>query len=226
MKNNSNDYNKILYSGIYNFISVFLVTLFFISITNTSNNKYVNNIINSEDTLNVGSFITDTSAEVSDETLILSYLKNLFAVRNSSFITGNVEELYKFYDISNNFGTYSLEYEFKRIAFLRDWANTKDVKIFNISSTPKITSLKKGNNIYQLVLTESFSFDYAYNKKPEEIKNFTADLVHNLELEKVNDSFIITKDYYECAFNSGLDKYKFNLTEKSIPLTNVKSTKL
>lgn len=220
-----NDYNKIIYSGIYNLISIFLVTLFFISIANTSNNKYINNIA-SENTLNVGSFITDTTAEVSDENLILSYLRNLYTIRNKSFITGNVEELYKFYDISNNFGAYSLEYEFKRIAFLRDWANGKDVKIFNISSTPKITSLKKGNNIYQLVLTETFSFDYAFNEKPEDIKNFTADLVHNLELEKVNDSFIITKDYYECAFNSGLDKYKFNLTEKSIPLTNVKSTKL
>lgn len=61
-----NDYNKIIYSGVYNLISIFLVTLFFISIANTSNNKYINNIA-SENTLNVGSFITDTTAEVSDE---------------------------------------------------------------------------------------------------------------------------------------------------------------
>ncbi|NLL30433.1 MAG: hypothetical protein GX258_05190 [Clostridiales bacterium] len=226
MKKDSNNYDKAIFSGIYNIISIFLVSVFLISISNTSNNKNVNNIINTEDSLNVGRFITDSTSEVSDENLILSYLKNLYATRNNSFITGNVEDLYRFYDISDNFGAYSLEYEFKRIAFLRDWTNKKDAQIINISSTPKITSLKKGNNVYQLVLTETFSFDYAYNKDLKDIKNFTADLIHNLELEKLNNTFIVTKDYYECCFNSGLEQYNFDLTEKSIPLTDMKNTNL
>ena len=75
MKKDSNNYDKAIFSGIYNIISIFLVSVFLISISNTSNNKNVNNIINTEDSLNVGRFITDSTSEVSDENLILSLFK-------------------------------------------------------------------------------------------------------------------------------------------------------
>jgi hypothetical protein len=226
MKNNNNyDNNRIIFSGVYHLISGLLITLFLISIANTSKVKIKDDMLN-EDVLNVGHFITDLNFQSSDEDLILSYLKNLYAIRNDSFITGNVEDLYRFYDISNNFGAYSLEHEFKRIAFLRDWANKKGANFINISSEPKINSIKKGEHIYNLVLREDYTLDYAYSNEPENIKTFSVALVHNIELQKVNDTFIITKDYYEDCFEAGLNKYDFDLTEKEIPLTEVKSVNL
>lgn len=214
--------------GFLTYIFVFTTFIYFLSTTKNSNfvpsdffersyeNKYSNNA-----TANVGTFITDSNDTI--EKTIIDFISNVFSLRNKSFLNGNVEELYKFYDLNETFSCYSLKHEFKRIAYLRDWANEKNITFKNIESNPIIKEIKINDGLYNLILLEEYKVDYFYNDNPENINTFAIQLIHNLELRNNDTSFVITKDYYEDYFKSGLNKYDFNLTEKNIPTTKNKT---
>lgn len=193
------------------FVYVFLISSFFYFISTTK--KFKEDYENP--TSNVGTFITDSNKNI--ETSIINFMQNIFDIRNTAFLNGNVEKLYKFYDTSENFGEYSLTHEFKRIAFLRNLAREKRLTFKNIESTPTIKELKVKNGLYNLTLNESYTFTYFNNDTPDKVKTFSVDLIHTLELMDSGNSFIISKDYYEDYFKNGLDEYEFNLTEKKIP---------
>lgn len=194
------------------FVYVFLITNFIYFLSNTK--KFTSDYKNPT-TSNVGTFISDSNKNI--ETSIINFMQNIFDIRNTAFLNGNVEKLYKFYDTSENFGEYSLTHEFKRIAFLRNLAREKRLTFKNIESTPTIKELKVKNGLYNLTLNESYTFTYFNNDTPDKVKNFSVDLIHTLELKDSGNSFIISKDYYEDYFKNGLDEYEFNLTEKKIP---------
>lgn len=194
------------------FLYAFIITNFIYFLSNTK--KFISNSVNPT-TSNVGTFITDSNKNI--ETSIINFMQNIFDIRNTAFLNGNVEKLYKFYDTSENFGEYSLTHEFKRIAFLRNLAKDKRLTFKNIESTPTIKELKVKNGLYNFTLNEKYTFTYFNNDTPDKVKTFSVDLIHTLELKDSGNSFIISKDYYEDYFKNGLDEYEFNLTEKKIP---------
>ena len=168
-------------------------------------------------TARVGTFITDNNENIEDN--IINFFQDVFTIRNEAFLNGNVEKLYKFYDTNQTFSAYSLKHEFKRIAYLRDWANERNITFKRIQSSPNIKALKVNNGTYNLTLSEEYKFDYSYNSDPEKLNTFGIELIHTLELKDNGDTFIITKDYYEDYFKNSLDDYDFDLTEKNIPLS-------
>lgn len=206
----------------YFFINIFLVTNFIYFISTTKNidvhssffTKPYETYYSNDITANVGSFITDTNNDVQKS--IINFMQDVFTIRNEAFLNGNVEKLYKFYDTEETFSSYSLKHEFKRIAYLRNWANEKNLTFKNIKSTPTIKDLKFKDGFYNLTLSEEYKFDYAYDSSPDVLNTFQMKVIHTLELKDIGSSFIISKDYYEDYFKSGLDKYDFNLTEKNI----------
>lgn len=223
------DKKKILKASSYLLFPIFLITNFVFFISKTSNSSFVPSVFFSEGYENepiahAGTFITDSDENL--ETSIISFLNDLYSTRNKSFTTGNVEDLYKFYDISQTFSSYSLKHEFKRIAFLRDWASERNISFKNIESTPKILYLKENDNTYSLTLSEEYKLDYIYNDAAEKINNFGVSLIHTLELKTFGNSFIVTKDYYQDCFDGGLGQYDFNLTEKNIPITKYRAYNL
>ncbi|MDV4152406.1 amidase domain-containing protein [Clostridium sp. AL.422] len=211
------------------FIYIFLITNFIYFLSTTENaefvpssffSKYYETDYSNDLTSDVGTFITDSTEDI--EQSILHFMQDVFTIRNDAFLNGNVEKLYKFYDINQTFSSYSLEHEFKRIAFLRNWANKRSISFKNIESTPTIKSLKIKDGYYNLILSEEYKFNYYYDNNPDELNTFGIQLIHNLELKDTGDSFIISKDYYEDYFKSGLEEYDFNLTEKNIDINNLK----
>jgi hypothetical protein len=213
--NNSNLKSLFKYS-LSPVLSLILILNFLMLISKTSKDSTFA-LIQDEPIYEVSSFITDNSVNVNLESSVLDYINELYALRNEAIFTGDVTELYKYYDIKTNFGAYSLEHEFKRIAFLRDFARDKDATFISFTSIPTVTILKEKDNLINLTFKEDFSFDYYYNKDPKAIKNFKVNLVHTLELEKNDNSYLVTKDYYIDCFKNGLDKYKFTLKETKIP---------
>lgn len=201
------------------FVYIFLIANFIYFISNTKKYKlspFEITTNNYEDDIasNVGTFVSYSKENI--ESSIINFMQNIFDIRNSAFINGNVEKLYKFYDTSENFGEYSLKHEFKRIAFLRNLAREKKLTFKSIESTPTIKDIKIKNGLYNLTLNEKYIFTYFNNNNPNKVKIFSVDLIHTLELKDSGNSFIISKDYYEDYFKNGLDEYEFNLTEKNI----------
>ncbi|WP_294364031.1 hypothetical protein [uncultured Clostridium sp.] len=201
------------------FVYIFLIANFIYFISNTKKYKLspieiTTNNYKDDMTSNVGTFISDSKENI--ESSIINFMQNIFDMRNSAFLNGNVEKLYKFYDTSENFGEYSLKHEFKRIAFLRNLSREKNLTFKSIESTPTIKDIKIKNGLYNLTLNEKYIFTYFNNNNPNKVKTFSVDLIHTLELKDSGNSFIISKDYYEDYFKNGLDQYEFNLTEKNI----------
>mgnify|MGYP002793124994 CR=1 FL=1 len=212
------------------FIYVFILSNFIYFLSTTKNSTFVpsdffttayESTYYDDATANVGTFITDNDGNI--ENSIIDFMNTVFNLRNEAFLNGNVEKLYKFYDINQTFSAYSLKHEFKRIAYLRDWAKERNLTFKSIESTPTIKDFKIKDNLYHLILSEEYKFIYFYNDNPEKITTFGIELIHNLELKDKDSSFLITKDYYEDYFKTGLEKYDFDLTEKNIPLTNTKA---
>ncbi|MEG1287339.1 MAG: amidase domain-containing protein [Clostridium sp.] len=215
--------NTVLLSAYYLFI-IMLFFSFFYSISNTTNNYSYSNLdetyIN-EETANVGTFITDSNEDIN--TKLLSYLNDYFSTRNESFLTGSVESLYKFYDLSHSYSRYSLNHEFKRISYLRDWGIERGITFESITSTPYIKSTEIINNIIKLKVDETFNVSYFYTDNPTVKNSFAITLLHTEELQKIGNGFSIQKDYFFDSFENGLKKYNFNLTEKQLPTRSYKT---
>ncbi|MGL5379336.1 amidase domain-containing protein [Clostridium sp.] len=210
----------------YLFLTSALFVSFFYSLSKTDSVTLVpscnfDECLENEETANVGTFVTDNSDTNNDE--IINYFENLFSARNNSFLTGNVENLYTFYDTNNTYSQYSLLHEFKRIAYLRDWASSRNIAFTNISSSPSIREINIKDNNYSLVLDEEYKFTYTYKDAPSISNDFGVSLLHTVDLKKIGNSFVIQKDYYVDCFQEGLDDYNFTLDETDLPISKYKT---
>ncbi len=222
IKTNKNIFSLSLY---FLLVSILFIS-FFSLLSKTTNNFLVPHSLpkesyNYEETANVGTFITDSNED--RNTKLLSYLNDFFSTRNQSFLTGNVENLYKFYDLSHSYSKYSLHHEFKRIAYLRDFANERGIIFEDITSTPYIKNIQINNTIIKLEVDETFTVTYIYPENPTVKNKFSITLIHTDELQAIGSGFTIQKDYYFDSFENALKKYNFNLTEKELPLTSYKT---
>jgi hypothetical protein len=151
---------------------------------------------------------------------ISDFINKLYCTRNSSFTTGNVENLYKYFILSTNDGIYSLHHEFKRIAYLRNWANERNIIFTSITSYPKIRYIKGGPDHFKIRVDEEYKFEYVYNDEPNIKNEFGISIFHMTRLSKDDNSYKIAYDYYLDCFEDGLKKYSFTLKEKELPLNN------
>lgn len=210
---------EILLSIFYKFIlfSLFLLYLYTIMPTNTS--SYTERDINSllsldgESVLDVGTFNTDSYLYNTD---IEKFLSEAFSTRNESFLNGSVENLYNFYNIRCNNGKWSLKYEFKRIAYLRDWAIERSIIFTNIKSFITIKDIKNNGTKITIKALEDCNFSYIYTNSPLD-NTFKVQLVHTLTINTINDRLIIDKDYFLDFFGKELSDYSFSLNETKIP---------
>ena len=218
--------NKNFFSLSLYFLLISALFISFFSLLSKTNNNFSSISLskesyNYEETANVGTFITDSNEDTNAK--LISYLKDFFSTRNQSFLTGNVENLYKFYDLSHSYSKYSLHHEFKRIAYLRDFANERGITFEDITSTPYIKNVQINNNIIKLDVDETFNVTYIYTENPTIKNKFSITLFHTEEFQVIGSGFTIQKDYYFDSFENALKKYSFNLTEKELPLTSYKT---
>lgn len=183
---------------------------------------YKNYLKDDNRTFDVSSFLGDNTYSNSDEESIKNFLSQLYLIRNKAFLNGNVENIYSFFNKDKTFSNYSLNYELKRIYYLRNFAKEKDITFKNISSSLNIRDLKFKDNIYTLVLDEECKFDYFYNNDKSRVNSFGIKLNHYIELESNSSSFIVLKDYYK-DFITSIPEIKFSLTEKTISISSNKS---
>lgn len=216
------------------FILLYLVTgaIILVSKDYPKTTSYVNSFnagISSKTLRNLN--IDDDAAETPDDqealkASISNFVNDLYLTRNSSFITGNVENLNNYFILSNNDGRYSMHHEFKRIAYLRDWANARNIAFTSITSYPKIRYIKGGPNTFNIRVDEEYKFEYVYNDEPDIKNEFGVSIFHMIRLNKNDSSYKIAYDYYLDCFEDGLKKYSFTLKEKELPLTSESAYKI
>lgn len=164
-----------------------------------------------------------TKITTPDEEALTKFISSAFNERNNSFLNGNVSRLYNYYGTSEANGKYSLEYEFKRIAYLRDWSIERSIIFTSISSSVIINKINRNDNKIIVNLDEYYNFNYLHNKQVTSNK-FSFTIPHIMTIYSYNnedgeENFIIDKDYYSDIFNDDLNDYDFTLTETSLPYT-------
>ena len=164
-----------------------------------------------------------TKTTTPDEEALTKFISSAFNERNNSFLNGNVSRLYNYYGTSEANGKYSLEYEFKRIAYLRDWSIERSIIFTSISSSVIINKINRNDNKIIVNLDEYYNFNYLHNKQVTSNK-FSFTIPHIMTIYSYNnedgeENFIIDKDYYSDIFNDDLNDYDFTLTETTLPYT-------
>ena len=182
---------------------------------------YKNYLDDSNKTFNVGSFLASNISS-SDDEIIKNFLDQTYFIRNKAFLNGNVENLHSFFNKDKKFSNYSLNYELKRIYYLRNFAKEKGITFNNISSSINIRDLKFKDNIYTLVLDEECKFDYFYNNNKFKTNSFGVKLNHYIELESNSSSFVILKDYYK-DFITNIPEVNISLDQSTITVSSNKS---
>lgn len=221
--------NNILMIGYY-LLVIGLFAYFFFCIGKIPPSNYIsqNNILSSVaasadiDSIESRNNIY-TKTTTPDEEALTKFISSAFNERNNSFLNGNVSRLYNYYGTSEANGKYSLEYEFKRIAYLRDWSIERSIIFTSISSSVIINKINRNDNKIIVNLDEYYNFNYLHNKQVTSNK-FSFTIPHIMTIYSYNnedgeENFIIDKDYYSDIFNDDLNDYDFTLTETSLPYT-------
>lgn len=219
----------ILFMSIYYLLIIGLFAYFFYCIGKISPSHYVSkssilkniNISTSVGNFNNSNSITNEKVTPYEEKLT-AFITSAFNSRNTAFLNGNVSNIYKYYNTSESNSSYLLDYEFRRISYLRDWAIERSIIFTSIKSSVIITKITTKDTKLIIDLDEHYTFNYIHNKQVT-INKFTLTIPHILTIYTIgNDSnnyFYIDKDYYCDIFNDNLDSYMFNLTELSLPYT-------
>ena len=150
--------------------------------------------------------------------LISDFIDKTFTTRNESFLYGEVKDLYKYYNIDSNNSRYSLDYEFKRISYLRDWSLERGIIFTSIDSLIVINSILKKDNSLIVKLDEQCTFSYIHNNGKAK-NTFSMSIPHILTLYDNYGEFTIDKDYFVDFLNDDLQNYNFTLSEESLPYT-------
>ena len=221
--------NNILMIGYY-LLVIGLFAYFFFCIGKIPHSNYIsqNNILSSvAASADIDSIESRnnlyTKTTTPDEEALTKFISSAFNERNNSFLNGNVSRLYNYYGTSEANGKYSLEYEFKRIAYLRDWSIERSIIFTSISSSVIINKINRNDNKIIVNLDEYYNFNYLHNKQVTSNK-FSFTIPHIMTIYSYNnedgeENFIIDKDYYSDIFNDDLNDYDFTLTETSLPYT-------
>lgn len=233
LKNYKNDISEIeirniIFKIFYIILIISLFAYFFYCIGKVPPNHCIakNNILNNINvSTSVGNFNTNNIIPDDidpDEENLNKFITSAFNTRNNGFLNGNVSKLYDYYNTSEANGKYSLDYEFKRISYLRDWSLERAIIFTSINSLIIINSINRNDNRIIVDLDEHYTFTYIHNKQVS-INKFTLTIPHILTIFTFNDgseeSFYIDKDYYSDIFNDELNDYIFSLSEISLPYT-------
>lgn len=219
----------VLFMSIYYLLIICLFAYFFYCIGKISPSHYVSKssiLKNINLSASVGNFNNSNSITnekvTSYEEKLTNFINSAFNSRNNAFLNGDVSNIYKYYNTCESNGSYLLDYEFRRISYLRDWAIERSILFTSIKSSVIITRITEKDNKLIVDLDEHYSFNYIHNKQVA-INKFTLTIPHILTIYTNNNYsenyFYIDKDYYCDIFNDDLDKYMFNLTETSLPYT-------
>lgn len=188
--------------------SVFAITIFFLFTINLSKTSSLNHNTSLEnDVFDVGTFNKNT---ISLELKANEFITDLFSIRNDSFLTGNIKDLSKFYNLTHTNSNYSFNNELKRISYLRDWAIERGIIFTSIKSDVTIKNLKDNGDTITFKADENCEFNYIYYDDNSN-NTFNVNSTHLFSLDKIDNSFEVEKDCYLDFLNNTSSNYNYNL---------------
>ena len=133
-------------------------------------------------------------------------IETLFKERNEAVVNNNEELLKNFYDLDIKVSLYAYENEAKKTQYLINWSEKQAVKFKDITSIVKIRKVaEKEPGLYGIICDVATDFSYYYIDTPDLVNKFRLGTNHYLNLKKINNKYIITKEWYTDPFADSLN---------------------
>jgi len=143
-----------------------------------------------------------TDSQIKDE------FERIYNVRSACLVSGDCTPLKEIFDTSRKQGKWALEHEVRRVKYLSNWANERDITFSNIQSFVRIKKVYPQGKIIKVALQESYKFDYTYSDDEKNIINsFGVGIRHTASLIKKNDKWLIYNDWYTDCFEDAMQAY-------------------
>lgn len=152
-----------------------------------------------------------------DDKQIKAEIERIYNIRSSAFVSGDLSPVKELFDTSQKYGKWALEHEIKRIKYLNDWANEREITFGNVESYVRIKKIYPRGNIIKIALEESYKFDYVYNNdEASPVNSFGVGIRHTTSLINKNGAWIIYNDWYTDCFEDALQSYTIELPSSTI----------
>lgn len=132
-------------------------------------------------------------------------IEEILSIRNNAFLDGNLEVIEALYDKKTKLGIWAYEHQIKKMKYLHNWAGKQGITFSNIKSKFKIRSLKEGINTVSYNFISSTEYSYIYENEPQTENLFRIGTYHSLKLQKYDNSWLISKEWYTDPFADSLD---------------------
>ncbi|MTI71156.1 MAG: amidase domain-containing protein [Firmicutes bacterium] len=128
-----------------------------------------------------------------------------FAKRNKAILNQDNKSLSSLYNKRAKYGLWAYEHEIKKMKYLHMWSQKQGIKFIDIKSTPVIRWVKDRNKSFTINLIASTEYRYIYLDDPDKINLFRIGTYHSLDMEEINENWVITREWYTDPFADSLN---------------------
>lgn len=154
---------------------------------------------------------------VSKEELSID-LKKMFEIRDKAAMDKDVQSVKSMFDISKKSGLWAYEHEKKRTEYLNNWCIIRKAKFTAMESDIRIQRVReKGGSIWVDFL-HAGKFTYIYPDIPDKPQSFGIGTRRTIEIAKINNSWVIKREWYLDPFEDILvvpDELKNEVSEET-----------
>lgn len=134
----------------------------------------------------------------------------VFEYRNSALLRKDLDSLNYLYNKDVKFGLWAYEHELKKMKYLHIWSEKQGIQFNDIDTIIKIKSVKEDEDGYQINFTASTEYKYVYSDDPNNTNMFRIGTYHLLNVEKQEDKWLITREWYTDPFADSLNLDKID----------------
>ncbi|MTI49001.1 amidase domain-containing protein [Sporosalibacterium faouarense] len=153
------------------------------------------------------------TASVFNKNQAYEIVNDIIRFRNNALLEKDLDSLNYMYNKNKKYGLWAYEHELKKMKYLHIWSEKQGVKFKEVDTIIRINYTKETDEGIQVSFTASTEYEYYYLDQPDKINMFRIGTYHLLDLEKQEDKWLITRDWYNDPFADSLHLDKINSEE-------------
>lgn len=134
----------------------------------------------------------------------LQIVEEVFKCRNKALLDKDIKTMDNLYEKNTKYGMWAYEHELKKMKYLHKWSDKQGIKFKDIKTKIKVRYIKEREEGFSANFIASTEYKYVYDSDPETINIFRIGTYHSLNIEKKEDIWLITKEWYTDPFADSL----------------------
>lgn len=133
------------------------------------------------------------------------FIENIFTIKSKAILNEDLDCINCLYDTTTKYGRWAYEYEEKKVKYINNWAEKQGVKFTDISPTiviSKNSKIKDDKATFSVFCNTAYK--YAYENAPNIENICRIGTYHYISLNKKNNNWIISKEWYKDPFSDSL----------------------